>query len=99
MTLSSMRMATGTTRATMSRSKALFLIKLDRLMEPRLQTAVSVAEVLRVISVQRLEECTTPTWSCGERMLDGSFQVIHGCPDSNSIVRCLRHRSAARIFL
>src|SRR3989344_9367949 len=99
MTLSSMRMATGTTRATMSRSKALFLIKLDRLIEPRLHTAVSCAEVLSVISVHGLLECPTPTWSCGERTFDGSFHVIHGWPDSNSMVRFLRQRSAARIFL
>src|SRR3989344_2626222 len=91
-----MRIATGTTRATMSRSKAPLLMKLERLMDPRLQTAVSVAEVLSVISVHRLLECTTPQWSWGERTLQGSFQVIHGCPDSNSIVRCLRHRSVAR---
>src|SRR3989344_1554003 len=94
-----MRMATGTTRATMSRSNAPLLTKLDRFIEPRLQTAVSCAEVLSVISVHRLLECTTPQWSCGERTLLGSFHVIHGWPDSNSMVKFLRQRSAARIFL
>ena len=33
-----------------------------RLTDPRLQTAVSSAEVLSVISVHRFEEWTTPTW-------------------------------------
>ena len=36
---------------------------LARLIEPRLQTAVSSAEVLSRISVQRFELWTTPTWS------------------------------------
>jgi hypothetical protein len=37
----------------------------SRMTEPRLQTAVSSAEVLSVISVQRLDEWMTPQWSCG----------------------------------
>ena len=38
----------------------------------------SVSEVLSVISVHRLDECTTPECCCGERMLQGSLKVIHG---------------------
>jgi len=34
---------------------------LAKLTDPKLQTAVSSFEVLRVISVQRLEQLTTPT--------------------------------------
>ncbi len=68
----------------------------ERLTEPRLHTAVSSSEVLSVISVQRFELCTTPTWSCGERTLQGSLNVIHGCPVSNSMVIILRHRPTAR---
>ena len=50
----------------------------SRLTEPRLQTAISVSLVLSVISVHRLEECTTPTCCCGERTLQASLNVIHG---------------------
>ena len=67
--------------------------------EPRLQTAISSALVLRVISVHRFELWTTPTCDCGERMLHGSLKVIHGWPVSNSIDSILRHRSSAAIFL
>src|SRR5450830_1814972 len=70
-----------------------------RLTEPRLHTAISVAEVFKVISVHKLELCTTPTCCCGERMLQGSLKVIHGCPVSNSMVSILRHRLAAGTFL
>jgi len=36
------------------------------LIEPRLHTAISLQLVLRVISVHKLELCTTPTCCCGE---------------------------------
>ena len=45
--------------------------------------------------MHRFELCTTPTWSCGERMLHGSLNVIHGCPVSKSIVSILRHSAVA----
>jgi len=70
-----------------------------RLIEPRLHTAISSAEVLRVISVQRLELCTTPTCCCGLRRLHGSLNVIQGCPVSNSIDSILRHSCVAETFL
>ena len=67
----------------------------NRLMEPKLHTAVSVSLVLRVISVHKLEECTTPACCWGERTLQASLKVIQGCPVSNSMVSILRQRSAA----
>ena len=69
------------------------------LTEPRLHTAISSSLVFSVISVHRLELCTTPTCCCGERMLHGSLKVIHGCPVSNSIDSILRHSCTAGIFL
>ena len=100
MTLSSMRIAVATVFF------ELRLVELAvrrrgaaRLTEPRLQTAISSALVLSVISVQRLLEWTTPTCCCGERTLQASLNVIHGCPVSNSIVSILRHRSAAWTLL
>ena len=62
-----------------------------RLTEPRLQTAISVSLVLSVISVHRFELCTVPRCCCGERTLQASLNVIHGCPVSNSIDSILRH--------
>src|SRR5450756_2807035 len=66
-----------------------------KLIEPRLHTAISLSLVFKVVSVHKLELCTTPTCCCGERMLQGSLKVIHGWPVSNSIVNILRHRLAA----
>ena len=51
--------------------------------------------VLRVISVHRLEECTTPACCCGDRRLQGSLNVIQGCPVSNSMPSILRHKFCA----
>src|SRR3546814_8753351 len=70
-----------------------------RLTEPRLQTAISESLVLSVISVHRLELCTTPTCCCGERILQGSLKVIQGWPVSNSMDSILRHSDVAGIFL
>ena len=70
-----------------------------RLIEPRLQTAISLSLVFSVISVQRLLECTTPTCCCGERTLQASLKVIQGWPVSKSIESILRQRSVARTFL
>ena len=67
--------------------------------EPRLQTAISSGPVFSVISVHRFELWTTPTCDCGLRMLQGSLNVIHGWPVSNSIDSILRHRSSAWTFL
>src|SRR5258708_5416922 len=67
--------------------------------KPRLQTAISWSLVLSVISVQRFELCTTPTSCWGERRLQGSLKVIHGCPVSKSIDSILRHSCVAAIFL
>src|SRR5512142_3087766 len=70
-----------------------------RLTEPRLHTAISLSEVFKVISVHRLELCTTPTCCCGLRMLHGSLNVIQGWPVSNSMVSILRHSDCAGTFL
>ncbi|MNT51399.1 hypothetical protein D3C72_1883630 [compost metagenome] len=103
MTLSSMRSATRTVRATFSVSSSSLpptsFMWRDRLTEPRLQTAISSSLVLRVISVHRLELWTTPTCCCGLRMLHGSLNVTHGWPVSNSMVSILRHRVSAGICL
>jgi hypothetical protein len=56
-----------------------------------------VAEVLSVISVQRLELWMTPTWSCGERTLQGSLKVIQGWPVSKSIESIFFQSSRASI--
>ena len=97
MTLSSIRIAVLTVRSRRSSSRVPPSTWRARLIEPRLQTAVSSAEVLRVISVQRFELWITPQWSCGERMLQGSLNVIQGWPVSNSMVSILRHRLLALI--
>jgi hypothetical protein len=55
--------------------------------------------VLSVISVHRLDECTTPACCCGLRTLQASLKVIQGWPVSNSMVSILRHRSAAGTVL
>src|SRR5256885_12948420 len=70
-----------------------------RLTEPRLQTAVSVSLVFSVISVHRLDECTTPACCWGERTLQGSLKVTQGWPVSNSMDSILRHRSMAGMRL
>src|SRR5438105_8589517 len=70
-----------------------------RFTEPRLHTAISSSEVLRVISVHRLELCTTPACCCGLLRLHGSLNVIQGCPVSKSIESILRHSCTAGIFL
>ena len=96
-TLSSMRTAVvdGLLQLS-SRSRPFSPTCCGRLTEPRLHTAISsLALVLRVISVHRLEECTTPVCCCGERMLQVSLKVIQGWPVSNSMPSILRHRSAA----
>ena len=54
------------------RPEASVVMCATRFTEPKLQTAISVSLVLSVISVQRLDECTTPMWFCGERTLHGS---------------------------
>jgi hypothetical protein len=46
-----------------------------------------------------LLEWTTPTCCCGERTLQASLNVIHGCPVSNSIESILRQRSLAFMVL
>ena len=64
MTLSSMRMAVRMVLRSFSWSRLADRRRfrwLARFTEPRLQTAISLSLVCRVISVQRLELCTTPT--------------------------------------
>src|SRR5215470_10075754 len=99
MTLSSMRIAVEIVVFIFEKSSPLSVRWATRLTEPRLHTAISSAEVLSVISVQRLELCTTPTCCCGLLRLQGSLNVIHGCPVSNSIVSILRHSEVAWTFL
>src|SRR3989344_2516824 len=95
MTLSSMRNAVLTVFSSNTLSSFPLLMCRGRLMLPRLHTAVSSNDVLSVISVHKLLECTTPQWSCGDRMLQGSFQVIQGCPVSKSMVSIFLQRSRA----
>jgi hypothetical protein len=94
-TLSSMRIAVVMVFLSFSWSTAPSFRCCSRLTEPRLQTAVSVSLVLSVISVHRLDECTTPACCCGERTLQASLKVIQGWPVSNSIESILRHMSVA----
>ena len=63
------------------------------------EAAISSALVFRVISVHRLELCTTPRCCWGERRLHGSLNVIQGWPVSNSTVSILRQSCLAGIFL
>src|SRR6266508_2352108 len=102
-TLSRIRMAVQTVFLSLSwsslRAPSMSFMCPTMLIEPRLHTAISLQLVLRVISVHKLELCTTPTCCCGERNLQGSLQVIHGCPVSKSIDSILRHSCVAAIFL
>src|SRR5690349_6187824 len=99
MTLSSMRIAVEIVVFIFEKSSPLSVRCATRFTEPRLHTAISSPEVFRVISVHRLELCTTPTCCCGLLRLQGSLNVIHGCPVSKSIESILRHRCVAGIFL
>ena len=103
MTLSSMRIAVATVFFSLAWSSTLpsdpSIRCCARLTEPRLHTAISLSPVFSVISVQRFELCTTPTCCWGERTLQASLKVIHGCPVSNSIDSILRHRSLAGMRL
>src|SRR5690625_2177215 len=100
MTLSSMRMAVRMALRRRSTSRAPLWMCCGRFTEPRLQTAISLpAEVLRVISVQRFEECTTPTCCCGLRILQGSLKQNQGWPVSKSTVSILRQSATAETVL
>src|SRR6266702_2464270 len=103
MTLSSMRIAVAMVFFSLSwsslRTPSMYFMCATMLSDPRLHTAISLSLVLSVISVHRLELCTTPACCCGERRLQGSLKVIHGCPVSNSIDSILRHSCAAGSFL
>jgi hypothetical protein len=103
-TLSSMRIAVAIVRLSFAWSSAHApssrrAMCASRLTEPRLHTAISVALVLSVISVHRLLLCTVPTCCCGERTLQASLNVIHGCPVSKSIDSILRHSCKAGMRL
>ncbi|MCY1526573.1 hypothetical protein D9M68_616050 [compost metagenome] len=99
MTLSSMRTAVLTVFSSLAVSSLPSTMWLTRLIEPRLQTAISSLLVFRVISVHRFELWTTPTCCCGLRRLHGSLKVSHGWPVSNSMESILRHRSLAAMVL
>src|SRR5256712_14197100 len=103
MTLSSIRIAVATVFLSLSwsnlRVSPTSFMCPTMLIEPRLHTAISLQLVLRVISVHKLELCTTPTCCCGERKLQGSLKVIHGCPVSKSIDSILRQSWVAGILL
>jgi hypothetical protein len=68
-----------------------------RLIEPRLQTAVSLADVTSVISVHRFDRCTTlpsaPVWL--HFRLVASLKVIQPLPVSASdrIIRAYKSRA------
>src|SRR5579883_2285723 len=70
-----------------------------KLMLPRLQTAISSCEVFKVISVHKLELCTTPMCCCGERKLQTSLKVTQGWPVSNNMPSIFRHKVTAGNFL
>src|SRR3989338_7233804 len=95
MTLSSMRTAVVTVSLSFLWSNPSFVVWAARFTEPKLHTAVSLLDVFKRISVHKLELWMVPTWSCGERTLEGSFHVIHGCPVSKSIFNILRQSSMA----
>ena len=91
-----MRMAVVTVFSSFSRFSTPSSMWRGRFTEPRLHTAISEpALVFRVISVHRLDECTTPTCCCGLRRLQGSLKVTQGWPVSNSIDSILRHSCTA----
>ena len=92
-------MAVATVCFTFSSLSFPSFICLDKLTEPRLQTAISSAEVFSVISVQRLEEWITPACCWGDLRLHASLNVIQGCPVSNNIVSIFLHSSFAGIDL
>ncbi|MNI36677.1 hypothetical protein D3C73_907350 [compost metagenome] len=98
-TLSSMRTAVFTVRSSLAVSSLPLTMWFGRLIEPRLQTAISSLLVFKVISVHRFELWTTPTCCCGLRRLHGSLKVSHGWPVSNSMDSILRHRSLAWMVL
>ena len=77
-TLSSIRIAVRTVPLSLSRFSSPFSMCCGKFTEPRLQTAISSELVFNVISVQRLDECTTPQCCWGERRLQGSLKVIQG---------------------
>src|SRR5699024_11915346 len=93
MTLSSMRMAVLMVVSSLASSSVPSAsMCCGRLTEPRLHTAISLpGEVLSVISVHRLDECTTPRCCCGLRRLHGSLKQNHGWPVSNRMDSILRH--------
>ncbi len=103
MTLSSIRIAVRIVRCSLGPSSAqpsaVSTMWATRFTDPRLHTAISVSLVLSVISVHRFELCTVPRCCCGERTLQASLNVIHGCPVSNSIDSIRRHSCTAGIFL
>src|SRR3989344_805928 len=99
MTLSSILTAVWTVSRNFWWSKPRSVVCAATFTDPKLQTAVSSLEVFKRISVHKLELCTTPTWSCGERTFDGSFQVIQGCPVSKSMLKVLRHNCTAETVL
>ena len=71
----------------------------DKLILPKLHTAISSLLVFKVISVHKFEEFTTPACCCGDLRLHGSLNVIHGCPVSKIIDNILRHNWTAGITL
>ncbi len=99
MTLSSIRIAVLIVVLTFSRSSPAGVVWALRLMEPRLQTAVSSFDVLSKISVQRFELWMVPTCDCGDRRFEGSLNVIQGWPVSKSMESIFRQRSTALISL
>ena len=99
-TLSSIRIAVPIVRLSLSWSRPICPSApgarcAGRLIDPRLHTAISVSLVFSVISVHRLELCTTPACCCGERKLQASLNVIHGWPVSNSMLSIFRHSCRA----
>src|SRR5437879_12037415 len=99
MTMYSIRHAVRMVSYNFEKSGPASVMWATRLTEPRLHTAISSREVLSVISVHRFELCTTPACCCGLLRLQGSLNVIHGCPVSNSIDSILRHSWTEGIFL
>ena len=98
-TLSSMRIAVAMVRLQLLVVDLAVLQVLQQVHRTQVADRRLGVEVFSVISVHRLDECTTPTCCWGERTLQASLKVIQGWPVSNSIESILRHRSVAGCVL
>ena len=73
-TLSSMRTAVRVVCSSLLRFSSPFSMCCTRLIEPRLHTAISSADVFSVISVHRLDECDYASMLLGRTHVAGVFE-------------------------